>query len=85
MTTLELRAWVPGIPAKQEGEVLGLAGAPRTGSGSSRQLAALSGIASRRLAPLPTRPEAWRRAPGSPPRPGRRSAGDPSAHCDAVS
>lgn len=85
VTTPELRAWVRGCPAKQDGEVLGFAGAPGAGFASSPRLPALSGVVSRRLAPLPARPAASRRAHGSAPRPGRRSAGDPSAHCDAVS
>lgn len=82
----ELRVWVRGRPTKQEGEAMGSAGAPRVGSSSSRRLPALSGVeAGWRLKPLPARPAASRRAPGSAPRPGRRSAGNPSDHYGAVS
>lgn len=77
--------WVRGRPAKQDGEALGLAEVPGAGSGSTRRLPALRGVEGRRLAPLPARPAASHRAPGSAPRPGRRSAGDPSTHCGSVS
>ena len=67
-----------GRPAKQQRKALGLAEAPRGGSDSSRRQPALPGVASPRLAPLPAGPTPSRRAPGSAPRPLRRSLANPA-------